>query len=111
MLIKFKVHLVLFGAKTKVVIKGIGDFTLSHTEKDTGSENYYYYSFLVLPRITLRHGIYRTWVDLSNLDSAQHENESAVASELQKLVTENLGTCTCLLNGDKKMPKAFGLHF
>ncbi|KAG5027865.1 hypothetical protein JHK87_011379 [Glycine soja] len=42
--------------------------------------------------------LYRTWVDLSNLDSAQHENESAVASELQKLVTENLGTCTCLLN-------------
>lgn len=33
------------------------------------------------------------------------------ASELQIFVTENFSTCTCLINGDKKMPKASGLHF
>ncbi|KAF1875787.1 hypothetical protein Lal_00006417 [Lupinus albus] len=44
-------------------------------------------------------------------DRIQHGlvgKEHSIASELQKVVPENLGTCTCLLNGDKINQKLLG---
>ena len=79
-----------------------------HMERDSGS------GVAILFYSSWNHSTTRDLWDLGwwyNLDSAQHQKESAVANELQKLVTENLGTCTCFLNGDQKMWKAFGPHF
>jgi len=115
MLIKFKVHLIWFGAKRKS-----GDqrywgfhssiFWLVITRKRVLVLEITT-TFYILPGITLQHGICGTLVDFYLILILLNMKMRAVASELQKLVTENLGTCTCLLNGDHKMPKAFGLHF